>query len=189
MKKISIQARILKRIFRHFIKPMLVNAGGVEDLKIASRGEGPISRWLSRIIPKADEKIMIDHIYAEWLGDTNAKGALLYLHGGAFLLGSPKSHRGLVKNITKSSSFRALSIDYRLAPKHKFPAALEDAEKAYDWLLQNGYAPENIAVAGDSAGGCLTLALLLKLKEVGKPLPACAVTMSPWTDLTGLCVT
>jgi acetyl esterase/lipase len=185
MKKISIQARILKRIFRHFIKPMLVNAGGVEDLKIASRGEGPISRWLSRIIPKADEKIMIDHIYAEWLGDTNAKGALLYLHGGAFLLGSPKSHRGLVKNITKSSSFRALSIDYRLAPKHKFPAALEDAEKAYDWLLQTGYAPENIAVAGDSAGGCLTLALLLKLKEVGKPLPACAVTMSPWTDLTG----
>jgi len=185
MKKISIQARLLKRIFRHFIKPMLVNAGGIEDIKSASRGEGPLSRWLSRFMPKADEKIMIDHIYSEWLGDADAKGALLYLHGGAFLVGSPKSHRGLVKNIVKSASFRALSIDYRLAPKHQFPAALEDAERAYDWLLENGYAPENIAVAGDSAGGCLTLALLLKLKEANKPLPACAVTMSPWTDLTG----
>ena len=185
MKKISFQARFLKRIFRHFIKPMLENAGGIEDIKSASRGEGPLSRYLSRFMPKPDEKVMIDHIYAEWQGKSDAKGALLYLHGGAFVVGSPKSHRGLVKNIIKFASFRALSIDYRLAPEHQFPAALEDAEKAYDWLLENGYSPENIAVAGDSAGGCLTLALLLKLKEVEKPLPACAVTMSPWTDLTG----
>lgn len=185
MKKISFQARILKRIFRHFIKPTLENAGGIEDLKTASRGEGPISRVLARFIPPADEKIMIGDMYAEWLGDVDAKAALLYLHGGAFLVGSPKSHRGLVKNIVKSGSFRALSIDYRLAHKHPFPAALEDAERAYDWLLENGYKPENIAIAGDSAGGCLTLALLLKLRDTGKPLPACGVTMSPWTDLTG----
>ena len=110
MKKISIQARILKRIFRHFIKPMLVNAGGVEDLKTASRGEGPLSRWLSRIIPQADEKIMIDHIYAEWLGNPDAKGALLYLHGGAFLVGSPKSHRGLVKTLLNPVHFERFRL-------------------------------------------------------------------------------
>ena len=101
MKQISIQARMLKRIFRHFIKPMLQNARGIEDIKSTSRAEGPISRWLSRFMPKPDEKIMIDHIYAEWLGDSNAEGTLLYLHGGAFVVGSPKSHRGLVKNIVK----------------------------------------------------------------------------------------
>ena len=99
---------------------MLENAGGIEDIKSASRGEGPLSRYLSRFMPKPDEKVMIDDIYAEWQGKSDAKGALLYLHGGAFVMGSPKSHRGLVKNITKFASFRALSIDYRLAPEHQF---------------------------------------------------------------------
>ena len=118
---------------------MLENAGGIEDIKSASRS--PLSHCcLSRFMPKPDEKVMIDHIYAEWHGKSDAKGALFICMGGICDRESQISSRA-IKNITKFASFRTLSIDYRLAPEHQFPAALEDAEKAYDWLLENGYSP------------------------------------------------
>lgn len=185
MGKISIQARILKKIFRLFVKSRLQKISDPAELKDMSRNEGLTVKLMGCLMPAVDEKLMIGHIYAEWQGPAEAEAVMLYFHGGAFVVGSPKTHRPLVKNIVKAGSVRALSIDYRLAPEHKFPAALEDAERAYDWLLEKGHAPENIAVAGDSAGGGLALSLLLKLKESGKPLPACAAALSPWTDLTG----
>jgi acetyl esterase/lipase len=108
---------------------------------------------------------------------------ILYLHGGGYVLGSPKSHERLVGHIAKAAGCRALNVDYRLAPEHPHPAAVTDATAAYRWLLGQGYRPEQIAISGDSAGGGLTLATLLAIKEQGLPQPAAAVPLSPWTDM------
>jgi acetyl esterase/lipase len=111
---------------------------------------------------------------------------VLYVHGGGYMGGSPKTHERLVGHIAKATGCRALNVDYRLAPEHPHPAAVQDAINAYRWLLAQGYRPEHIAISGDSAGGGLTLATLLSLKENGLPQPAAAVPISPWTDMEGL---
>lgn len=122
---------------------------------------------------------------AEWLIPQGAPQdrALLYIHGGAWFMGSTKTHRALVSRLAYASGIRALSINYRLAPENPFPAGLEDCIAAYEWLLESGISPHKIVVAGDSAGGNLTLALLIALRDAGKPLPAGAVALSPATDL------
>lgn len=123
---------------------------------------------------------------AEWLipPGTPADRVLLYIHGGGWRVGSAKTHRGFVSRLACASGVRALSIDYRLAPEHPFPAGLDDCAAAYEWLLQNGVASRKIVIAGDSAGGNLALALLVRLRDAGKPLPAGAVAISPAPDLT-----
>jgi acetyl esterase/lipase len=108
---------------------------------------------------------------------------VLYLHGGAYRLGAPSTYRHFTWRIASAAQARVLVVDYRLAPEHPFPAALEDAVSYYCWLLAEGADPRQIAVIGDSAGGGLALALLLKLRDSGLPLPAAAVVLSPWTDL------
>jgi len=110
---------------------------------------------------------------------------LLYVHGGGYVLMSPKSHERLVAHLAKATGCRALSIDYRLAPEHPHPAAVEDALSAYRWLLGLGYEPSKIAISGDSAGGGFTLATLVAIRQAGLPQPAAAVPLSPWTDLEG----
>jgi acetyl esterase/lipase len=110
---------------------------------------------------------------------------LLYLHGGNYMFGSLKSHRDLVARLGGAAGMRSLLIDYRLAPEHVFPAALDDALTAYRWLLANGIKPEHIVLGGDSAGGGLTLALLQIVRDKNIPMPAGAVLLSPWTDLVG----
>lgn len=109
---------------------------------------------------------------------------VLYAHGGSYNSGSITSHIPLTSNIAIMTRSRLLSIDYRLAPEHPFPAAVEDALSAYRWLLSRGINPQRIVVAGDSSGGGLVLALLLALREQGMPHPAAAVGLSAWTDLT-----
>ena len=109
---------------------------------------------------------------------------ILYLHGGGYIQGSITSHQDLAQRISKVSETRVLILDYRLAPEHPFPAALEDSISAYEWLINSeGYNPENIIIGGDSAGGGLTIATLVKLRDQGVPLPAAGVCLSPWTDL------
>ncbi len=108
---------------------------------------------------------------------------LLYLHGGGYIVCSPLTHRYMVARLCRAAGLRALVPDYRLAPEHPFPAAVEDAEAAYRWLLAAGYAAKDIVIAGDSAGGGLTLSLLLTLREQGMEMPAAAGLLSPWTDL------
>ena len=108
----------------------------------------------------------------------------MFIHGGGYYRGSSEASRSVVARISSVSQMLCLSIDYRLAPENVYPAALEDTYSVYMWLLKNGFASENIIAGGVSAGGGLTLALLLKLKELDNPLPAAAVTMSPWTDMT-----
>lgn len=111
-------------------------------------------------------------------------GIILYLHGGAFALGSVNSHRELISRVVKETNCKALAVNYPLAPENPFPAALEDAIKAYEWLLKSGYLPSQICIAGDSAGGGLAISTLLALQEKGIPLPAGAFCFSPWFDLT-----
>jgi acetyl esterase/lipase len=108
---------------------------------------------------------------------------VLYLHGGAYCFGAPSHYRDFIWRIAASCCARVLCIDYRLAPEHPFPAALDDAVSAYRWLLGAGTAPARIAFMGDSAGGGLAFATLLRLRDEGIALPAAAVALSPWTDL------
>ena len=133
------------------------------------------------------QSIKINHISAEWLTQKDQKtesSAILYLHGGSYNAGSLNTHRSLAARIGKISNSPVLSIDYRLAPENPFPAALEDAISAYDWIIKHkNIHPTKIAIAGDSAGGGLTLATLIKLRDEKKALPACAICLSPWTDL------
>jgi acetyl esterase/lipase len=127
----------------------------------------------------------VNGVPAEWVGARGAAAdkAVLYLHGGGYVLGSINTHRELAARISQASGARCLVIDYRLGPEHPFPAAVEDAVAAYRWLLEAGYAPERLAIAGDSAGGGLTMATLLALRDAKLPMPATAVCISPWVDL------
>ena len=109
---------------------------------------------------------------------------VLYLHGGGYTICSPATHRGLAGRIALLAGARLLSVDYRLAPEHPYPAALEDALDAYHWLLAEGIPADRIAIGGDSAGGGLTLATAVSLSAAGEPLPAALFLISPWTDLT-----
>ena len=112
--------------------------------------------------------------------------ALLYLHGGGYVIGSPATHRELAGRLSRATGSRVLVIDYRLAPENPFPAAVEDATAAYRWLLEQGLDPARLAIAGDSAGGGLTIAALVALRDEGAALPAAGVCLSPWVDLEGL---
>jgi len=121
----------------------------------------------------------------EWVTATGAADdrALLYLHGGSYSACSPRTHRRLTTALSKEAGVRVLAADYRLAPENPFPAALEDAVAVYRWLIDGGTAPEHLAVAGDSAGGGLTIAMLVAAHDAGLPMPAAAVVISPWADL------
>ncbi len=110
---------------------------------------------------------------------------VLFLHGGGYVIGSLKSHRELAARIGRASRAEVLSLDYRLAPEHAFPAAIDDAIAAYRWLLDHDFAPSHIAVAGDSAGGGLAVATLLAIRDAKLPQPAAAALLSPWVDLAG----
>jgi epsilon-lactone hydrolase len=115
--------------------------------------------------------------------DSEADRHVLFLHGGAFIIGSPNLYRHLTWRIASAARARVLAVDYRLAPEHPFPAALEDAFAAYNWLVASGTHPSRIAIMGDSAGGGLVFSLMLRLRDEGCPLPAAAAALSPWTDL------
>ncbi|MBN1207812.1 MAG: alpha/beta hydrolase [Myxococcaceae bacterium] len=122
----------------------------------------------------------------EWLvgPGCNTSHALLHLHGGGYVMGSCVTHRALSGRAGIACGMQAVLPEYRLAPEHPFPAALDDAVAAYRGLLALGFAPDKIVLLGDSAGGGLTLATLLALRDAGAPLPAAAVLLSPWTDMT-----
>lgn len=111
-------------------------------------------------------------------------GAVLYLHGGGYIIGSSSTHRGITGHLARTSGCMVIAPDYRLAPEHPFPAALDDAEACWSGLIDEGYRPDQIAVAGDSAGGGLSVALAMRLRDKGRPLPASLTAFSPWVDLT-----
>jgi len=133
------------------------------------------------------DRVRDGSVHGEWLTPRDpGAGVILYVHGGGFVACSPATHRPISAALARLSRRRVLSLDYRRAPEHRFPAAVDDVFAAYRWLLLSGIAdPTRIAVAGDSAGGGLALALVLQARAAGLPLPACVVGFSPWTDLAG----
>jgi epsilon-lactone hydrolase len=133
-----------------------------------------------RVVPVA-----IGGIKAEWSSTPGAHAArvILFLHGGGYCSGSLDSHRHIITEAGRSAASRTLALDYRLAPEHPFPAALDDALAGYRFLLDQDIAPSRIAIAGDSAGGGLAVATMVALRDAGMPLPACAWCISPWIDL------
>lgn len=125
-------------------------------------------------------------VRGEWIipNRTSSEGCMLYLHGGAYCFGSVRTHRELAGRLARLTGQRVFVLDYRLAPEHPYPAAHDDAQLAFQWLLDLGYAAENITVAGDSAGGNLALSLSLGRRDRGLVQPGRLVLLSPWTDLT-----
>jgi len=123
---------------------------------------------------------------AEWIEvpGSRADRVLLYLHGGAFMFRFPRTHSGMAARWCRRLGARALMVDYRLAPEHRFPAAPDDCHQAYRWLLALGIEPRHIVIAGDSAGGNLALVTLHRIEAAGEPMPACAVLISPAVDFT-----
>jgi len=178
----SIQSYILKVFIRRL---NLFGSGEINPQKLRDRLEQVAT------LSKPHRKVQVvtveaDSVPAEWFipnGVTQDR-VLLYIHGGAWFMGSTRLYRGFVSNLAYASCMKAIAINYRLAPEDPFPAGLEDCVTAYEWLLQSGISANKIVIAGDSAGGNLTLALLVALRDAGKPLPAGAVALSPATDLT-----
>jgi len=132
------------------------------------------------------EAFKINGLPAEWMLPPGVKkdAVILYFHGGGLVLGSIKAHRSIVAKFVKGSNIPALVIDYALAPENPFPAALRDCIESYKYLINSGIKEKNIVFMGDSGGGNLVFATLLKIKESGLKMPAGAVALSPWTDLT-----
>ncbi len=134
------------------------------------------------------ETVDVDGVPAEWVSAAGAdtSRAVLFLHGGGYVIGSLNTHRRLAFDISAASGARVLLLDYRLAPEHPFPAAVDDAATAWRWLLKQGFTADKLSIAGDSAGGGLTIATLVNLRDQKLALPACAVAISPWVDLEGV---
>ncbi len=133
------------------------------------------------------EKIKLYDIDAAWLTPStwDKQTVLLYLHGGGYAVGSIETHKTLAAKIGLEANAKVLIIDYRLAPENKYPAAVEDAVQAYQWIIAQGFKANQIFIAGDSAGGGLTAATILHLRDHQLPAPAAAIMMSPWMDLMG----
>ncbi len=179
----SLRSRIIQTIIRD-LKDALLSDVPIE--KRRSQAEETARRGVRVPRGVTTHSLTASGVPAEWLSpeDSDPQRTLLYLHGGGYVIGSIATHHGLASRIALAAGARLLLIDYRLAPEHPFPAALEDALSAYRWLLAQGFGPRHIAIGGDSAGGGLTLAAALSLRDRHEPLPAALFLMSPWTDLT-----
>ncbi len=133
------------------------------------------------------EKVNADGVPALWVAAANAdvrtEATIFYLHGGAYSMCSPQTHIGITGLLSELSGLRVLSVDYRLAPEHPYPAAIEDSVCAYQWLLKQGVSAQSIVMGGDSAGGGLAFATLLELKRLHIGQPAAVFAISPWVDL------
>ena len=148
---------------------------------------GGLERFLPTPADASMRPVEADGVACEWVAAPGASHdrAILYQHGGGYAIGSIGTHRTLGYNLSQAAGAQVLMVDYRLAPEHPFPAAVDDAVTAWRWLLKQGGKPGRTAIAGDSAGGGLAVAAMLKVRDEGAPPPACAFLSSPWTDLAG----
>lgn len=183
----SIRASLVRMVMRLTVKRQIHKENGLEPaaLRLASDKRARRGGW-----PEGGkvEEVSANGVKAFWVDAENAdpNRVFYYLHGGGYIIGAPDTtHKDLLWRLSKASGARVLAIDYRLAPEAPFPAAVDDAIAAYNWLLEQGYRSEAIAIGGDSAGGGLTFGTLLRMRDERIPLPSCAVGLSPWTDLAG----
>jgi acetyl esterase/lipase len=176
----SVRASLISFFLRRTLKKQMATFEDPADVRQSQRLPGA-RMPKDMIITSVDA----GGVAAEWItpGASADGEALLYLHGGGYVFGGLDSHRDIACRLAQAAGLRVLLIDYRLAPENPFPGAVEDATTAYRWLLDGGQAAERLVVAGDSAGGGLSVALMVQLKALGLPLPKAAVLMSPWVDL------
>ena len=176
----SARASLISFFLRHTLKKRMAEFDDPADVRQAPSIPGGGVPKDVRVEP-----VDAGGVPSEWIiPDNAAAGAtLLYLHGGGYVFGGLDSHRDIACRLARAAGVRTLLIDYRLAPEHRFPAPVEDATDVYRWLLEGGQTAEQLVVAGDSAGGGLSTALMVNLKSLALPLPRAAVLMSPWTDL------
>jgi monoterpene epsilon-lactone hydrolase len=188
----SFQSRLLYLFTRYTVRPVFHSGMNVQFqrsfVEFMDRLSGILDGNFKREIIELDGKLKA-HLIKPRL--KNTKHVILYLHGGGFIMRSPYSHGQMLAKICRGTDSTGLLPLYRLAPENPYSASFEDAVYAYDWLIRQGYAPENIAVAGDSAGGSLAMGLLVHLRDAGKALPACGVLLSPSLDpkLSGVSAT
>lgn len=179
---ISLRAKLMCLMVKYWLSPNLNSSMSLDGKrhfleKLAKKSKLPKSTQT--------EKICTGSVNAEWIsvGKTPNDSAILYFHGGGFVMGSINTHRELAAKLSEAANTRVLLFDYRLAPENPFPAALEDSISVYKWLISEGFSPEKIVFGGDSAGGGLVISTLLALKNTKEPLPAASFCISPWTDL------
>lgn len=182
---ISRRAKFVRWITGRYIKGLDVPSLPVE--KARRSFEKIAGSFLVRAFGVNVEQTQIAGVDVDWLRPKKARTdkVILYLHGGAYVIGSPRTHRQLVSHLARMAGVTAVLPDYRLAPEHPFPAGLDDAVAVYGGLLEAGFKPEDIIISGDSAGGGLSAATLLSLRHAGVPMPAAAVLLSPFMDVTG----
>ena len=177
---ISLQARFWRIILRKVFKRKRLT---IEENRARSANTAKLMR-----IPKGVTvtDINTDGLHSKWISPLNPTlgKAILHLHGGGYVTGGADSHLMMCIPMAQTLRTKILLPNYRLAPEHPFPAAVDDAVKVYRWLLAQGHSPKDIIISGDSAGGGLSLAAVLTLRDAGEPLPAAVVCLSPWTDLT-----
>ncbi|SEW51522.1 alpha/beta hydrolase [Chitinophaga arvensicola] len=170
------------KVARDYFKNYLDLSAPIPELRIAA------DKMYATLPVAADivyETVSIGNLQGEWTTSPQARDThvLYYIHGGAFLIGSPATHRGEISELGRAGRMKTFAPDYRLAPEHPFPQPLEDIFDGYLWLLDQGYDPKNIIISGDSAGGNATINLLLFARDRGVPMPAGGVVISPWIDL------
>ncbi|NKY60073.1 alpha/beta hydrolase [Nocardia flavorosea] len=169
---------------RPLMRRLPLNTAGIALLRAITAAPAKFDRTVpgTRV-----EQIRQGHMRGEWVtapGVPKRGPVVLYVHGSAFVILSAGSHRGLVSRLSDRTGIPVFSVDYRLAPEHPFPAASDDVVAAYGYLIEQGYDPESIVLAGDSAGAHLCVDLALQLARAGKPRPAAMVVFSPLIDLT-----
>lgn len=178
----SIRSHLLKVLLKRRLRKG--KALSLDDLRASMDRNGDRFKTAAGV---TWEKVNVGERTAEWLTPSESikDAAILYLHGGAYVVGSPSSHRALASNIARSTKARVLVLDYRLAPEHPYPAALDDAMCAFAWIQRTlKIAANRIVIMGDSAGGGLALATTVRLRDRGHKLPGALVALSPWTDLS-----
>jgi acetyl esterase/lipase len=180
----SLRARLVNAFLRISTKSMWKTDLDITTMRRhTAKMDARIAR---KALPVASEQVEIEGVKATWYGEPGLalRGTILYLHGGAWCLHLPGVFSRHASRLSLLTGMRVLLPDYRLAPEHPFPAGPDDCFTAYRWLIENGYGARPLAVAGDSAGGNLTLVTLMRARDAGLPMPDCAVLLSPSTDLT-----
>ena len=183
----SLRAQLFSAGYRALVRR---RSWGADERAVARRarrlfGTPAPLRWLSTR-GLSVEPTSRGGVSGEWITLQGAgRGVVLYIHGGGYVACSAATHRPITAALARLTSLRVFSLEYRLAPEHRYPAALDDAFDAYRWLLGQGLDGPDIALAGDSAGGGLVLSTLLRVRDADLPAPACAVCFSPWTDMAG----
>ena len=183
----SLRLSLANLYLRRFVRPVLARIAEPEAARRHLERSAALvpglprdARYLDDAVPGPGGAVPV-----EWVscGRADRRRVVLYLHGGAYVMGSPKTHRSITAPLARLTGMRVMVPDYRLAPEHPAPAAVEDCLAAYATLLAQGYRADDIALAGESAGGGLVFALLLLAREKGYPSPGCVVAFSPWVDL------